>query len=118
MEPGSIASSMARARSISLRISPSPQDPKDYRVEASANLVLLSKPHEYWRWLVIGPLIPISKRKCGPRPPTRIDRGPHGSDSCIVPLDASQFKHLMSALTSSNGGRLVVAERMDGARFA
>lgn len=45
-------------------------------------------------------------------------RGPHGSDGCIVPLDASQFKQLMSALTSSNGGSLMVAERMDGSRFA
>ncbi len=45
-------------------------------------------------------------------------RGPHGSDGCIVPLDAGQFRQLMSALTSSNGGNLVVAEKMDGARFA
>jgi|ERR1035441_7418946 hypothetical protein len=45
-------------------------------------------------------------------------RGPHGSDGCIVPLDMTQFIDLMNALTKSNGGTLVVAEAMDGSRFA
>lgn len=45
-------------------------------------------------------------------------RGPHGSDGCIVPLLQPQFTALMDALTRSNGGVLVVAETMDGSRFA
>jgi hypothetical protein len=45
-------------------------------------------------------------------------RGPHGSDGCIVPLDHVQFNRLMHALNMSNGGILVVAERMGGERFA
>jgi hypothetical protein len=45
-------------------------------------------------------------------------RGPHGSDGCIVPLIQPQFLALMDALTNSNGGVLVVAETMDGNRFA
>lgn len=44
-------------------------------------------------------------------------RGPHGSDGCIVPLDPGQFHQLMHALKTSNGGNLVVAERMGGERF-
>jgi len=34
-------------------------------VKASANLVLRSKPHEYWRGSIIRLLTPTSKRKCG-----------------------------------------------------
>jgi|ERR1700693_476335 len=45
-------------------------------------------------------------------------RGPHGSDGCIVPLHRNQFMDLMSALTKSGGGVLVVQEAMDGSRFA
>lgn len=45
-------------------------------------------------------------------------RGPHGSDGCIVPLDPNQFKNLMDGLTTTGGGRLIVAETMDGSRFA
>lgn len=45
-------------------------------------------------------------------------RGPHGSDGCIVPLDPHEFTRLMDALTITHGGRLVVAETMDGSRFA
>jgi hypothetical protein len=45
-------------------------------------------------------------------------RGYHGSDGCIVPLDAHQFQSLMSALTQSNGGTLIVEEAMGGERFA
>ena len=45
-------------------------------------------------------------------------RGSHGSDGCIVPLVHGQFIELMNALTKSNGGTLVVAETMDGSRFA
>ena len=45
-------------------------------------------------------------------------RGPHGSDGCIVPLDGTQFKNLMAALTSSGGGILHVQEAMDDVRFA
>jgi hypothetical protein len=45
-------------------------------------------------------------------------RGPHGSDGCIVPLIQPEFTALMGALTNSNGGVLVVAETMDGSRFA
>ncbi|HEY7636894.1 MAG TPA: hypothetical protein VH763_15200 [Gemmatimonadales bacterium] len=39
-------------------------------------------------------------------------RGPHGSDGCIVPLDAGKFRELMSALTDSKGGTLFVKENM------
>jgi hypothetical protein len=35
--------------------------------EASANLVLRPKPHQYWRWLDQRLLTPTSKRKCGMR---------------------------------------------------
>jgi hypothetical protein len=45
-------------------------------------------------------------------------RGPHGSDGCIVPLLRAQFDRLMTGLTRSNGGILVVAETTDGNRFA
>ena len=45
-------------------------------------------------------------------------RGPHGSDGCIVPLEALKFHDLMSALTTSNGGVLFVEEAMGGERFA
>jgi hypothetical protein len=45
-------------------------------------------------------------------------RGPHGSDGCIVPTDASKFRGLMHELTLSQGGTLIVAETMDGSRFA
>jgi hypothetical protein len=45
-------------------------------------------------------------------------RGPHGSDGCIVPLLQPQFTYLMDALKKSGGGTLVVAEAMDGSRFA
>jgi hypothetical protein len=45
-------------------------------------------------------------------------RGPHGSDGCIVPLDHRQFHQLMHALNLSDGGNLIVAERMGGERFA
>jgi len=45
-------------------------------------------------------------------------RGPHGSDGCIVPLRQPEFDAIMDALTKSNGGMLVVAETMDGNRFA
>jgi hypothetical protein len=44
-------------------------------------------------------------------------RGTHGSDGCIVPLDASKFNDLMAALTLSRGGTLVVQETSDGSRF-
>ncbi|MCP5528181.1 MAG: hypothetical protein H7A47_15420 [Verrucomicrobiales bacterium] len=43
-------------------------------------------------------------------------RGPHGSDGCIVPL--AQFKALMDALESSDGGTLHVLEATGGTRFA
>ena len=45
-------------------------------------------------------------------------QGPHGSDGCIVPLDPNQFKELMAGLSASHGGELIVAETMDGSRFA
>jgi len=45
-------------------------------------------------------------------------RGPHGSDGCIVPVNAHQFQKLMTALTLSNGGTLIVQETMSGDRFA
>jgi len=45
-------------------------------------------------------------------------RGPHGSDGCIVPLAPHNFQELMSALTTTNGGELVVQESMSGDRFA
>ncbi len=45
-------------------------------------------------------------------------RGHHGSDGCIVPLEPDQFRELMSALTKSNGGILIVQETMSGDRFA
>jgi hypothetical protein len=45
-------------------------------------------------------------------------RGHHGSDGCIVPLDPRQFQNLMTALTQSNGGSLMVQETMSGDRFA
>lgn len=45
-------------------------------------------------------------------------RGPHGSDGCIVPTDPARFHQLMHGLTASNGGVLIVAETMDGTRFA
>ena len=45
-------------------------------------------------------------------------RGPHGSDGCIVPLDAGQFTKLMEALEKSKGGFLWVEESMGGTRFA
>lgn len=45
-------------------------------------------------------------------------RGHHGSDGCIVPRDLHQFLDLMSALTQSNGGTLIVQETMSGDRFA
>lgn len=45
-------------------------------------------------------------------------RGHHGSDGCIVPLDPNQFQNLMTALTHSNGGSLIVQETMSGDRFA
>jgi hypothetical protein len=45
-------------------------------------------------------------------------RGSHGSDGCIVPLNAAQFSLLMNALQNSGGGSLVVQEAMSGGRFA
>ena len=45
-------------------------------------------------------------------------RGPHGSDGCIVPVDAHQFNQLMKDLETTEGGRLVVVEAMDGSRYA
>ena len=45
-------------------------------------------------------------------------RGHHGSDGCIVPLDAVKFHQLMSALTRSDGGVLFVEETTGGERFA
>jgi hypothetical protein len=45
-------------------------------------------------------------------------QGPHGSDGCIVPLQKSQFRDLMTALTKSNGGTLIVQETMSGDMFA
>ena len=45
-------------------------------------------------------------------------RGPHGSDGCIVPVNAAEFNQLMTALTKSNGGTLFVQETLDGSRFA
>lgn len=45
-------------------------------------------------------------------------QGHHGSDGCIVPLNPVQFQDLMSALTKSNGGTLIVEETMSGDRFA
>jgi hypothetical protein len=44
-------------------------------------------------------------------------RGHHGSDGCIVPLEPHQFQNLMSALTLSKGGTLIVQETMSGDRF-
>jgi hypothetical protein len=44
--------------------------------------------------------------------------GPHGSDGCIVPLQVGQFKDLMRALATSNGGQLHVEDSMEGAQFA
>ena len=46
------------------------------------------------------------------------NRGPHGSDGCIVPTDPVKFHQLMCGLTVSHGGRLLVLETMDGTRFA
>lgn len=46
------------------------------------------------------------------------NRGPHGSDGCIVPTDPVKFQQLMHALTLSNGATLMVLETMDGTRFA
>lgn len=46
------------------------------------------------------------------------NRGPHGSDGCIVPTDAGQFHILMRGLTAAHGGTLVVVETMSGSRFA
>lgn len=45
-------------------------------------------------------------------------RGPHGSDGCIVPLDAAKFRELMSALTDSKGGTLFVRENMSDTGLA
>ena len=45
-------------------------------------------------------------------------RGPHGSDGCIVPLDAGKFRELMSALTETHGGTLFVRENMSDTRLA
>jgi hypothetical protein len=45
-------------------------------------------------------------------------RGPHGSDGCIVPLDHKKFRELMTGLSVSRGGSLLVAESMSGDRFA
>lgn len=45
-------------------------------------------------------------------------RGPHGSDGCIVPLESGQFTKLMTDLTATKGGRLIVAEAADGIRYA
>jgi hypothetical protein len=41
-------------------------------------------------------------------------QGPHGSDGCIVPEDAS-FADLMNKLKTSGGGSLHVLESMEGA---
>jgi hypothetical protein len=46
------------------------------------------------------------------------NRGPHGSDGCIVPTDPSKFHQLMHGLTVTHGGTLVVVENMSGTRFA
>ena len=46
------------------------------------------------------------------------NRGPHGSDGCIVPTDPGKFHQLMHGLTATHGGTLVVLETMDGTRFA
>jgi hypothetical protein len=45
-------------------------------------------------------------------------RGPHGSDGCIVPIDREKFHKLMTCLSVSSGGSLIVAETMSGDRFA
>jgi hypothetical protein len=45
-------------------------------------------------------------------------RGPHGSDGCIVALNAAQFTVLMGALEASKGGQLHVEDSMEGAQFA
>jgi|SRR5581483_2838265 len=45
-------------------------------------------------------------------------RGPHGSDGCIVPLDATDFQKLMKNLEATDGGSLVVVETTDGGQFA
>jgi hypothetical protein len=52
------------------------------------------------------------------------NRGPHGSDGCIVPAERndsvrkSQFNKLITGLSVSRGGSLIVAESMSGDRFA
>jgi hypothetical protein len=45
-------------------------------------------------------------------------QGPHGSDGCIVLLDRKKFRELMTGLSVSRGGSLLVAETMSGDRFA
>jgi type VI secretion system (T6SS) effector TldE1-like protein len=61
---------------------------------------------------------------CGPQPMYGRSgfyihgRGVHGSDGCIVPLDTTEFDHLMTALEHSRGGTLYVEEAMGGDRFA
>ena len=46
------------------------------------------------------------------------ERGPLGSDGCIVPLSAHDFQRIMQGLTATHGGTLHVRETMDGSRFA
>lgn len=45
-------------------------------------------------------------------------QGPHGSDGCIVPIEGGAFHRLMKDLKATEGGHLVVAEKMDGSMFA
>jgi hypothetical protein len=51
------------------------------------------------------------------------NRGPHGSDGCIVPAERNdsvrkrQFNKLITGLSLSRGGSLIVAESMSGDRF-
>jgi hypothetical protein len=44
--------------------------------------------------------------------------GPHGSDGCIVPVNATDFHELMTALSIEGGGTLFVVEDSGGFRFA